>query len=158
MKKRLIENKGILSVFCTFMKRLVSYIMRALKYLIYLLSYHYRNLPVLYEALLSLKLSIVNITVRKPHDGFTFVKLKRVILVCPFLPKLLISHWVPVLSGSNPETARVSTQGVPGPPPPTPKKKNNKKKRPTQTPPPPKKKKKKRKNDEKKELEKKKKR
>ena len=139
MKKRLIKNKGILSVFCTFMKRLVSYITKALKYLMHLLSYHYRNLPVLYEALLSLKLSIVNIKVYKPHDGFTFVKLKRVILVCAFLPKLLIPHWLPVLSGSNPETARVSTQGVPGPP--TTKKKNNKKKRPAQTPPSPNKKK-----------------
>ena len=53
MKKRPIENKGILSVFCTFMKRLVSYITWALNYLMDLLSYHYRMLPVLYEALLS---------------------------------------------------------------------------------------------------------
>ena len=55
--------------------------------------------------------------------------------VCPFPQKLLISHWLPVLSGSNPEMAHVSTQGVPGHP--TPKKKNNKKKRPSQPPPPP---------------------
>ena len=123
------------------MKRLVSYIMRGLNYLMYLLSYHYRNLPDLYEALLSLKLSIANIKVWKPHDGFTFVKLKRVILVCPFLPKLHISHWLPVLSGSNPETDRVSTQGVPGSP--TPKKKTTKRKDPPRPPPPPQKKKKK---------------
>ena len=38
-------------------------------------------------------------------------------------PKLLISHWLPVLSGSNPEVAYVTTQGVPLPPyPPPPKK------------------------------------
>ena len=40
MKKRPIENKGILSAFCTFMKRLVSYITWALNYLMDLLSYH----------------------------------------------------------------------------------------------------------------------
>ena len=65
--------------------------------------------------------------------------------VCPFPQKLLISHWLPVLSGSNPEMAHVSTQGVPGPP--TPKKKNNQKEKnlPATTPPPKKKKKKRKK-------------
>ena len=56
MKKRLIKPKGILSVFYTFLKRLVLYITWVLNYLMYLLSYHYRNVPVLHEALLSLKL------------------------------------------------------------------------------------------------------
>ena len=49
-------------------------------------------------------------------------------MVRPFPPKLLISHWLPVLSGSNPEMAHVSTKGVPGPP--TPKKKTTKRKDP----------------------------
>ena len=60
--------------------------------------------------------------------------------VCLFPQKLLISHWLPVLSGSNPEMAHVSTQGVPGPP--TPKKKTTKEKTlQATTPSPPKKKK-----------------
>ena len=59
-------------------------------------------------------------------------------MVCHSPQKLLIFQWLPVLSGSNPEVAHLSTQGVAGPP--TPKKKN-KKKRSTQTAPPPKKKK-----------------
>ena len=78
--------------------------------------------------------------------------------VCPFPQKLLISHWLPVLSGSNPEMAHVSTQGVPGPP--TPKKKTTKKKRTSKPPPPPpppqkKKKRKKKKGQERKKKEKK---
>ena len=66
-------------------------------------------------------------------------------MVCPFPQKLLIFQWLPVLSGSNPELAHVSTQGVAGPPTPNEK---NKKKRSTQAAPrppprhPPKKKKK----------------
>ena len=61
--------------------------------------------------------------------------------VCPFPQKLLISHWLPVLSGSNPEMAHVSTQGVPGPS--TPKKKTTKRKDPpSHHPSPPKKRKK----------------
>ena len=44
-------------------------------------------------------------------------------MVCPFPQKLLIFQWLPVLSGSNPELAHVSTQGVAGPP--TPKKKKH---------------------------------
>ena len=56
MKKRLIKPKGILSVFWTFLKSFALYITWALNYLMYLLSYNYRNVPVLYEALLSLKL------------------------------------------------------------------------------------------------------
>ena len=76
--------------------------------------------------------------------------------VCPFPQKLLISHWLPVLSGSNPEMAHVSTQGVPGPP--TPKKKTTKRKDPPShnpLPPPPKKKKKKEKRTREKKKEKK---
>ena len=61
MKKRPIKNKEILSVFCTFMKRLVSYITWALNYLMYILSYHYRILPVLHEELLSVTLSIMKL-------------------------------------------------------------------------------------------------
>ena len=63
-------------------------------------------------------------------------------MVCPFPQKLLIFQWLPVLSGSNPELAHVSTQGVAGPP--TPKKKKRKKEKihPDSPPPPPKKKKK----------------
>ena len=38
MKKRLIWNKGLLSVFCTFLKRRVSYITWVFNYLMYLLS------------------------------------------------------------------------------------------------------------------------
>ena len=38
MKKRLIWNKGLLSVFCTFLKRRVSYITLVLNYLMSLLS------------------------------------------------------------------------------------------------------------------------
>ena len=65
-------------------------------------------------------------------------------MVCPFPQKLLIFQWLPVLSGSNPELAHVSTQGVAGPP--TPKKKKQKEKIHPDSPPPlPKKKKKKRK-------------
>ena len=76
--------------------------------------------------------------------------------VCPFPQKLLISHWLPVLSGSNPEMAHVSTQGVPGPP--TPKKKTTKRKDPPShnpLPPPPKKKRKKKKGQERKKKKKK---
>ena len=75
-------------------------------------------------------------------------------MVCP--QKLLISHRLPVLSGSNPEVAYVTTQGVPLPPPPhththpgkkDQEKKKRKKKEGAHPPPPPphqKKKKKKR--------------
>ena len=67
-------------------------------------------------------------------------------MVCPFPQKLLIFQWLPVLSGSNPELAHVSTQGVAGPP--TPKKKKTKRKDPPRQPPPlPKKKKEKKKKD-----------
>ena len=74
--------------------------------------------------------------------------------VCLFPQKLLISHWLPVLSGSNPEMAHVSTQGVPGPR--TPKKKTTKRKDPpSHHPLPPKKKRKKKKGQERKRKEKK---
>ena len=67
-------------------------------------------------------------------------------MVCPFPQKLLIFQWLPVLSGSNPELAHVSTQGVAGPP--TPKKKKQKEKiHPDSPPPPPPKKKKKKKKE-----------
>ena len=58
------------------------------------------------------------------------------------LPKLLISHGLPVLSGSNPQgkPSTKTTQGVPLPPPP-PKKKSTKQTSPA--PPPPQKTKKK---------------
>ena len=56
--------------------------------------------------------------------------------VCPFPQKLLISHWLPVLSGSNPEMAHPGIHpGSTGTP--NPQEKNNKKKRPSQPPPPP---------------------
>ena len=66
-------------------------------------------------------------------------------MVCPFPQKLLISHWLPVLSGSNPEVAPYIHPGRTGTPnhtrkkqqkektlpdlPPTPQKKKKKKKR-----------------------------
>ena len=149
MKKRPIENKGILSAFCTFMKRLVSYITWALNNLMDLLSYHYRILPVLYEALLSVMLSVMKLYMStskfESHMVASLLLHWKSNNVCPFPHKLLISHWLPVLSGSNPEMAHVSTQGVPGHP--TPKKKTSKRKdSPSHHPlPPPKKKKKKKK-------------
>ena len=65
-------------------------------------------------------------------------------MVCP--QKLLISHRLPVLSGSNPEVAYVTTQGVPLPPPPTHTHTQEKK---TSQPPPPSPPKKKKKKDQK---------
>ena len=60
-------------------------------------------------------------------------------MVCPFPQKLLISHWLPVLSGSNPEVAPCIHPGRTGTPNP-PRKKQQKEK--TLRDPPPKKKKK----------------
>ena len=60
MNQRLINNKGIVSVFGTFLKRLEMYITWILNFLMYLLIHQYINIPVLYEeAQLSLKLSIM---------------------------------------------------------------------------------------------------
>ena len=56
-------------------------------------------------------------------------------MVCPFPQKLLVFQWLQVLSGSNPEVAHVSTQGVAGLP--TPKKKKQKEKIHPDSPPPP---------------------
>ena len=61
-------------------------------------------------------------------------------MVCPFPQKLLIFQWLPVLSGSNPEMAHVSTQGVAGPPTPKKKKRKDPPRQPPPRPPPPKKK------------------
>ena len=65
-------------------------------------------------------------------------------MVCPFPQKLLISHWLPVLSGSNPEVAPCIHPGRTGTPNHT-RKKQQKEKTLPDLPPPPKKKKKKRK-------------
>ena len=74
--------------------------------------------------------------------------------VCLFPQKLLISHWLPVLSGSNPEMAHVSTQRFWDPR--LPRKKQQKEKTlQATTPPPPKKKRKKKKGQERKKKEKK---
>ena len=78
-------------------------------------------------------------------------------MVCPFPQKLLISHWLPVLSGSNPEVAPCIHPGRTGTPNHT-RKKTTKRKDPPRPPPTPKKKKKeKRKRPEKKKGKKKKK-
>ena len=81
-------------------------------------------------------------------------------MVCPFPQKLLISHWLPVLSGSNPEVAPCIHSGRTGTPNHT-RKKKTKRKDPPRPPPPPtqkkKKKKKKKKRPEKKKRKKKKK-
>ena len=61
----------------------------------------------------------------KPHGVFIFAIEKSNDGLYP-PPKLLISHKLPVLSGSNHEVAHVTTQGVPLPTP-TPQKNNNKK-------------------------------
>ena len=69
-------------------------------------------------------------------------------MVCPFPQKLLISHWLPVLSGSNPEVAPCIHPGRTGTPNHTRKKQQKEKTLPDlplPTPPPPKKKKKKKK-------------
>ena len=70
-------------------------------------------------------------------------------MVCPFPQKLLISHWLPVLSGSNPEVAPCIHHGRTGTPNHT-RKKQQKEKTHPDLPPPPKKKKKKKKKKRKK--------
>ena len=66
-------------------------------------------------------------------------------MVCPFPQKLLISHWLPVLSGSNPEVAPCIHSGRTGTPNHTRKKKQKEKTLPDLPPPTQKKKRKKKK-------------
>ena len=76
-------------------------------------------------------------------------------MVCPFPQKLLISHWLPVLSGSNPKVAPCIHPGRTGTPNHTRKKQQKEKTLPDLPPHPKKKKKKKKKEKEKKTREKK---
>ena len=70
-------------------------------------------------------------------------------MVCPFPQKLLISHWLPVLSGCNPEVAPCIHPGRTGTPNHTRKKQQKEKTLPDLPPPQKKKKKKKKKKKEK---------
>ena len=76
-------------------------------------------------------------------------------MVCPFPQKLLISHWLPVLSGSNPEVTPCIHLGRTGTPNHTRKKQQKEKTLPDPPTPTKKKKKKKKKEKEKKTREKK---